>query len=513
MIDSTNIPKIIKSKSTGNNDSMAQALSENTFPKIRGGITPVFSYSYPEYTIEGATYNYYVQNIGAIMQKADDDYKYSIAFSTDPSVSNISSLSGLTQVKHELYRIEWDYYKEALQDIGSSAYTDYIVQSLKNPLITFVESATGSTGVAALIAGNRYTFTFPNLVKPPGGYTIQLFQDRAQYFINTKFVFPKKINQTLGDIEVLETSNDGLVERKQIIPYYQDNYVIVESSLGSHSITGETIFSGLTVNGAFLTFFLTPQKPDLYVSDGNKQINVIGNQPTYSPTFNFSRVDDGDFYRLQVTYDKTDTAFSGPTKIERLINKQDGDAEYVRTYSAPLLPNKEFLYRIGNTKQIISLFGTKQQVTSWTDPIYAVTANDGKFNFTGTTYLNSVDPGNILSGVTIELIGIYSNSSIDLFVDTKNDKSIFQTVNERIDNSSTFGSSILTTSDVNGYFDFGRIEGGTFSLRITPPPELSNELPITIRQVSINSDLGMDIVLAMIWGSESIIFSDPYVFF
>ncbi len=511
MIDSTNIPKIIKSKSTGNNDSMAQALSENIFPKIRGGTTSVFSYDYPVYTTEGATYNYYLQNIGAIMQKADDDYKYSIAF--DSSSPNISSISGLTQVKHELYRIEWDSYKEAAQDVGSSAYTQYIIDSLANPLITFVENASGTTGVAALISGNRYTFTFPNLVKPPGGYTIQLFQDRAQYFINTKFVFPKTINQTLGDIEVLETTNDGSIQRIQIISYYQDNYVMTESSLGSHTITGETPFSGLTVNGAFLTFFLTPQKPDLYVSDGNKQINVIGSQPTYSPTFNFSRVDDGDFYRLQVTYDKTDTAFSSPTKIERLINKQDGDAEYVRTYSTPLLPNREFLYRIGNTKQIISLFGTKQQVTSWTDPIYAVTANDGRFNFSGTTYLNTISTGTTLSGVTIELIGVYSNSSIDLFVDTKNDLNIFQTVNERIDQSSTFGSSIITTSDANGYFDFGRIDGGTFSLRITPPTEYASVLPITVRQVSINSDIGLDIILAMIWGSETIIFNDPYVFF
>lgn len=508
MIDSVNIPKIIKSKSTGDNNSVAQVFAQNQYVKINPKQSAIFEFKYPVYAVEGATYNYYAQNTRTLKQNVDLGHTYTLVFS-----DNVISLTGATQVKHEIYRVTYEDYIEALNNPGGTAFTQTIVRSLQEPLVTFTENGSGTTGVYERILGNRYSFAIPNLFKAPGQYTQDIFRDKSQYFINTKFVFQKPVDRTIGDIQVYQVNENGDNLPTRILDYYKTEYDFVESSLKSHVITGETPFSGLTVNGAFITFFTTPKKPNLYVSKGDESINIIGKQKTFSPTFNFSNVDDGDYYRVMVTYDVNDTKFKGGQRIERLINKQNGDAEYVRTFSTPLLPNKQFLYKIGNTKRITSIFGTKQEATVWSEPIQAETANDGQFALSGYTYLDNISSGTTLSGCTLELVGVYSNSTIDLFVDTKNTTDIFQTVSSTIDNSSTFGNSIITVSDANGYFDFGRVDGGTYTLKVTPPSEYAEQLPILNRQVSISVDTGLEIVLTMIFGNTIVTWgSSQYVF-
>ena len=507
MINSINIPKIVKSQSTGTVDSVAQAFSQNRFINIEPNNTTHFEYKYPIYTIEGATYNYYAQNAATLTQSINLSHTYTMVFS-----ENSESLSGFTEVKHELYRIKFEDYLKALNNSNSSAFTETIIENLKTPLVTYTEVASGATGVFTRISGNRYSFSFPNQFKLPGQYTQDTFRDKAQYFINTKFTFPKYFDRTIGDIQTYQLNEEGKSVPYQLIDYYRNDFVMLESSLGSNIITGNTPFSGLSVDGAFITFFTTPKKPNLYVSKGDESINIEGKQSTFAPTFNFSNVDDGDFYRLMVTYDTTDTNFTGPNRVERLINKQDGDAEYVRTFSTPLLPNKQFLYKIGNTKQIISIFGSKQQATVWTEPIAAETSNDGKFSFAGTVYVDHIDSSHYLSGCTIELSGVYNNSSVDLYVDTPSDSTIFGSVQSSIDSGSIFSNSTITTTDGNGHFDFGRMDGGTYTLKITPPTDYAIQLPTVIRQVTISADIDLEILLTMVWGNQIVIFADPYVF-
>ena len=69
-----------------------------------------------------------------------------------------------------------------------------------------------------------------------------------------------------------------------------------------------------------------------------------------------------------------------------------------------------------------------------------------------------------------------------------------------------------TTSDVNGKYSFGRIDGGTYSLTVIPPVSLAGTVNIQVYTVSFNSDTDLDVILAIIWGSNNITFNDPYTF-
>lgn len=515
MIDSVNIRKIIKSQSTGTADSVAQAFSQNYYTKISPKLSDIFEFEYPAYNLEGATYQYYAQNLNSLSTNLNNGKTYSLNFT-----ANTESISGLTILQHELYRIDYEDFKEAMLDSGGSAFTETMLSSIANPLIVFTDTCSGTTGVAANMIGNKYSYTFPTRVKPAGNYTIELFKDKSQYFIDSKFVFPKPVDNTIGDILTYsgESSGNSLV---QLIDYYKSEHEFISATLGEHTISGNTPFSGLTIRGAFFTYIVPPQKPVLNVGGGNQTNPVSGSLPTFSPTWNFNNVNDGDYYRLQVTYDTTDFNFQDSSKVDFYINKQEGEAEFVRTYSTPLTPNQDFLYRVGNTKEITNIFGVRQAITTWADSVQARTANDGRYNLSGTTYRAYIWDGVLttggtitgatwISGVTLELIGIQSNSSVDLFVDTIAETTIFQEINTSISQQ----SSVITTtySDANGNFDFGRIDGGTYTLRITPPVDYVLLYPTTTRTINISGDSDIDIILSIIWGNTLIDFSEPQTF-
>ncbi len=530
MINSNYIPKIIKTQSTGNADSVTQAFSQNRFVKITPQKSSIFTFLNPVYLIEGATYNYYEQNNDATSFNLNNNKQYALNFT-----ANTASLSGITLLNHELYRIRYnDYVNAKIVSMNANTISEAtlpfvgtaitLTNSVSEPLITFTDYMTGGTSVPNNLLGNKYTFTFPTVVKPTDSYKIELFEDKAQYFIDSKFIFPKPIDYTLGKIQTISAST--IVTIKE---YPNEPYEFLESSLGEHVITGNTPFSGLTVRGAFFTYFVPPKKPILNVGGGDSTNPVVGKLPTFSPTYNFNNVDDGDYYRLQATYDITDYSFIHDSLANFEINKQHGDAEFVRTYSTPLTPNKKFLYRIGNTKEIINIFGVKQSLTTWSDTIQAETANDGNYEFSGTCYHGYVSPivytadtqgaltivsgGTVLSGVTLQIIGYYSNSSIDLSVDTKTNSKIFKSVNVSLLGSQNTSSIIATTtSAADGSFSFGRIGGGKYILRITPPPGLADVYAIQNRIISIGADSSLDVILGIIWGNNIIDFTYPTTF-
>ncbi len=524
MINSIYIPKLIKTQTTGNNDSVAQAFSQNKYVRISPRTTNVFAFENPVFNIEGASINYYEQSLQAISYNLNNGKEYIINFT-----GNTFSLSGITTLHHELYRVTYEDFTAAQLDNTSTAFTQSIVSAINEPLITFVDVTSGSTGVFNNLSASRYSFTFPTQVKPTGGYTIDLFRDKSQYFIHPKFIFPKAINNTIGQIQTISGDTSGSTTIVTLSEYPTESYEFLEANLPDHTITGATPFSGLTVRGAFFTYFVPPKKPNLEVGGGDSTNPVVGAQSTFSPTYNFNNVDDGDYYRLQVTYNVTDYTFADSSKADFTINKQDGDAEFVRTYSTPLTPNQQFLYRIGNTKEIVNLFGVKQSITTWSNYVQAETANDGRFSLSGicyrnyvlaTTYtadtfgnLTLVSGGTELSGVTLQLIGIASNSSVDLSVDSKTDSRIFTPVNSVLDSNAIVGvATYTTTSGVDGTFDFGRVEGGTYTLRITPPIEYINAYSIQTQTISITEDSDLEIVLGIIWGNNIIDFSFPATF-
>lgn len=503
MITSKQISKIIKSQSTGDENTVAQAFSQNYWVKINDAQTAVRVWETPVYTLEGATRNYYNVDYNSLSTDINNGKNLTMVFS-----ANTESISGITILNHNMYRIDYDNYIQAKKDPQSTAFTETIVNNLSIPFYTFTDYASGSTGIALNMSAGRYTYNFPYQVKPEGQFTVDVFKDKSQYFIDSEFIFPIGVDLTLGHFLILSSVTSG--NTMQILDYYKQNYITLNSNLGSHIITGDTPFSGLSVNGAYFSYMIPPNKPNLYVSNGNSEIAVTGTLSTFSPTFNWNGVDDGDYYQLQVTYDISDYLFEGNTVTTFKVNKQEGDAEFVRTFSTPLTPKKSFLYRIGNVKELENIFGVKQSTVVYSDYVQAETASDGKYILSGTAYQNFVDVANVLAGVTFELRGVGSSSTIRKKIDVKNKNVSISTQDELIGNTGAL--LFTTTSDVNGKYSFGRIDGGTYSLTVIPPVSLAGTVNTQVYTVSFNSDTDLDVILAIIWGSNNITFNDPYTF-
>lgn len=500
MIDSNNIIKTIRSQSTGSEETAAQAFSQNYWVKIKDVQNSPLIWETPVYNIEGATRNYYTVDYNGLSTDINNGKNITLVFT-----NNTFSLSGITTLSHKLYRIDNDVFESAKIDKTSSAFTENLVNKLSEPFYVFTENMS-----AATVSAGRYTYNFPTQVKPVGDFTLDVFQDKAQYFIDSEFVFPMNVNLNIGDIVILSSETAG--GTVQVLDYYKNSYELLTSNLGEHTITGITPFSGLTVRGAYFTYMIPPKKPNLEVSNGDSTIAISGRLNTFSPIFNFNGVDDGDYYELQVTYDTLDYQFSSDSVATFKIGKQEGDAEYVRTYNTILTPNREFLYRIGNRKEIENIFGVKQSTVIYSDYVAAETASDGKFIFSGTAYQGYIDPSTVIAGVTLELRGVYSTTTLKKSIDTRASESIAETTDVIIGGGQNSGVLLTTTSDADGNFSFGRVDGGNYSLRVIPPISLNGSVDAKTYTINLSSDTHLDVVLSILWGSQSVTFENPYTF-
>lgn len=368
------------SQTTGNQDTASQVLTSNELGYYNQiSLGNLFTYLYPVYRIEGATYNYYGEDYNSISYDITNGKIYTLFFSGE-STTSVIDYTGKTTISHDLYRLPFTAYTAFYNNPQTEEVGD-IEDFFQNKLVSVVESVSALT-----IFNSAYTYSFPTLYKDVGQYTQPIFNDRDQFLLDTVFYFERTNDLTLGDAYYYDTLNNV-----PVFLYMEPSATtIYNSNLGPSIITGDTPFTGITVNGAFFTYFVPPKKPNLNVSGGRQLIAVQGVQNNLSPTFNFSNVDDGDYYQLQVNYDVLDTPFSGTEIYTYTINKQVGDAEFVRVFSTPLRANDDFNYRIGNTKEIVNIFGNKQSITSWSDQIYTRIESSGQYYFSGYTWRNYV---------------------------------------------------------------------------------------------------------------------------
>jgi hypothetical protein len=210
-------------------------------------------------------------------------------------------------------------------------------------------------------------------VKISGRFSEILFEDKAQYFLNNRFIF----NTTGNTYNQTNTIN----ENTGITPFVYNNEVEISSN-GSRSIISEGPWAGQIANGLFFTCFQPPSKPVLEFPAPSIK--------TFTPTFNFSNVEDGDEYLLEVSYDLSDTGFtntnisSGMTfyeiekddkSLETITDKTDQDtvgfesstSKVIRRYNRPLRAGSDYLFRIGNVKRIINIFGVLNKVVNYSD--------------------------------------------------------------------------------------------------------------------------------------------------
>jgi hypothetical protein len=510
------IERQILSRTAGNFSAMSQVCTSNTIVKHDDTNTTPFSFDVPVFVTQGATFQYYVQNTNGISTNLNNIKSLIFGFS-----ANTNSLTGTTKMKHDIYRIEYGIYTAFTsnnQTFSASTVTTLsggtfpvivpvsgasdtirvatqnIISAITIPFYTVIEDVSGST----FLALTSHTLNLPQKIKPTGQYTQDLFSDKSQYFIDSKFMFEVPVDQTKGDVRLY---SGGQLVQLYDMPFSSTTFV--DSASRVETITGGT-FSGATISGASFTYFVPPKKADIFVV--NDAPAVQGSLRTFAPIFSFKNVEDGDYYNVQVNYNTGDTSFTGETTTFR-APKQPGNAEFVRTYAVAVSPNEEFLYRIGNSKELINMFGVKQFVTTWSEFVYAISSNDGNFVLSGYAY-NNILGGTPIENVAVTINVLTSNSTVDLGSDVVTDPNVASAVSNPLGGGA--GTSVTVLTDVNGFYSFGRITGGFYSCTAQHPTPAT--YPNQTTTVYLTTDTEIDFVFSILWGNTTVDFQQPYTF-
>lgn len=487
------INKEIVSRTIGENDGISQVFLQNTIPNIFEPESEPKPFRVPLFSLKGATFNYYEQNINGISVNINNQKTVEFNYS-----ANTSSFSAITKTIYDIYKLDFNIYNqvynsfdfegsEVLPTTAETAsataitYTkESIAEILAEPLITLYD--TGST-----ITTPIYEFDLPTVVKPENQFAQRLLLDKSQYFIDTRFEFPLERDKTLGGYQIL---SGGVATDITLTGLSEDGNYLLETSRNSEEID-VGLFSGVTVTGALFTYFVAPQKPNIDVL--SDEPSVQGQLDTFSPIFSFNNVSDGDYYKLQVTYNVDNVTFSSSTIFD--IPKQEGEPDFIRTFSTPLTPDSDFLYRIGNTKEITNIFGVKQNVTTWGRTENAFTATDGIYDISGTIYQNELF-GSPVSAATIQFIVASTTSDVELGVDAPYEEIISEGTNEPLGGG--VGASFSGLTDTNGNYSLTNIKGGALQVIVSKDGYITQTY-----NIELNEDTtGENFTIRLNWGSD-----------
>lgn len=499
---------INKAKDACTIESPMQSFWINHFINTNQYDNLIFSFDTPSYYTQGGTLNYYGQDFTSIFTNVSKPFiKYTFT-------ANTSNFGTGTTIKHNIYKISYKEYQEYTAEIkrktiektndykteetvvntsGNSStvlttkkitssntyeklspnffpedvgnydlnFSDklkIIEEKLKNPILTITATTSGLTT-------SNYFLNLDEFQKVKGSFNFQLFEDYSQYFITTQFEFYRERGVGLCDFYQLDDYNNLISED------YEQHYKEITPT-NNHIITGGT-FSGITVNGNFFTYFLMPNKPKW------ESPYVTGLLTTFSPTFYWSHVDDGDSFLIQVVYDYADSqSFSGTIytyqigkeetnlSTDEMLNSQSGDwsitqktTDVTRKYSIPLLREKDFWYRVGNVKELVNLFGVKQKVVTFSDIMSATTSPNPYNNF---VYVQPDSP--FTEEITVLTHPSYLEDSIP------EQYSLSGVVSGSVVNNATMqlifpnSNYITQATDSIGNYLFTNLEAGTYTL-------------------------------------------------
>ncbi len=529
-------------ETTGNQNNRAQSFKQNIFFDVTEGVTSPFVFEIPKYDTYGGTKYYYEQDVRAIFTNLVAPF---IRFNFS---ANTSSFGPNTFIKHDIYRIGWDLYstvqsglkaqsddaiqlenystevieefdettgvfnkkiiKRSLNELQNSIkssrkVTDRpstremnsvikptvadIQKQLSEPILSITASTTG-------ITTNIYDLQIAQYIKNLGSTKTELFKDRDQYIVDTNFIFNVDVTPNLSDYEVVN-QEDGSVSNQTY------NSTIRQTTVSDKSFIFDGEFKGLEfVEGAYFSYFQVPDKPILEYPTPTGQIN------TFTPEIFWTNGENADEYLIQVNYNTGDTGFTG-TVFSYIVPKSDdfkevaqskskdsttefSSSKTIRKYQLSLKSNKCLLYRVGNVKFLVNIFGVKQSVVTFSDynsictqaePIrtYVFTESDSPYSqeITGlrtppsleaesplTEYsLSGLVSGSTVTGATVQLV--YPNSSF-----------------------------VTTTTNTSGEFFFTSLEEGTYTVNTSYRGYEPDS-----RSVLIDSDTSLFIELQIRW--------------
>lgn len=376
------IPLIRHFRTAGSQDGPGHVFYNNNFVLERTVDQQPMVYVLPGFSSSTGTYDFYGSERNSVFVIYT---RPSLSFLFTGNTEVFTSDTRFQGVMQELYKIDHDDVLE-YRATGSQLSWERVAASIQTPIVTY------SAVTSAVTSAFTLSVLPDQFIKPEDRYTEEIFEDRAQYFMNMRFLFSTSgdtgttfINSGATSGLTATTLTYSVLDENGLIvsrPYTADTFVL---SNDRQAIITAGSWSGMSVNGLFFACFQPPSKPILHFPF---VATATTENETFTPTFNFSNVEDGDSFVLEVTYDLTDTGFtntstySGVTQYFR--NKTENSLEQtvdettqnvvgskrttsikVRRINAPIRSNSLFLYRIGNVKSITNIFDVEQRIINY----------------------------------------------------------------------------------------------------------------------------------------------------
>lgn len=528
---------------TGENDSRVQAFYNNYYTNSTPVQTTYFVFNKPAFINYGGTSSYYSQDPFSIFTNL---VRPPIRFLFS---ANTASLSGDSYFIHKIYRLDYNIYKlysdnqitepleysnridsnnanDVLNSInpkipGTSQTTgrgfatknsipsgnnpiplpeklygqlpttgdlNTLQKYLSEPIITFTAATSGITTLT-------YDLYLDQYIKKFGNYKTELFIDKAQYFVDTTMVFNVNLNRPYNSY----TPSHSASAINNSVPWENKYEINVRTSSG-HTITSGP-WSGLSVTGNFFTYFTVPDKPIF------EYPILSGALSTFTPEFRWSNGENADSFIFQINYNTGDTTFTGTvfnypvekraenTKVSESIEfgaaSQYGTSKNLYTFQVPVKSNKSFLFRVGNSKEIVDIFDVRRNVVTFSDyynaisqpePIrtYVFVEADSKYVEAVSGYLT---PPSLLAESAIEeysLSGTVTGGTVT-----------GATMQLLYPN----GNYVTTITDTGGTYSFIGLEPGTYTLTT-----MYRGFETDVRYVVVtNADIVLNFRLHLLW--------------
>jgi len=410
------INKEIRSITAGHSTTASQVFYNNNFADANDGTSPVYVFRVPQYVTYGGTPNYYDQDSTSIFTNVGNPPLRFIF------TSNTFSLSGNSFFVHELYKLSYDVHRlysdnqitnkpsfvnknDVASSTDSKAGTknkalenqetlksgnnpipipekffgqpltpndlSTIQAYFENPISTITASTTGITGAI-------YDIPIKQFITSLGSYKQEALTDKAQYFLKTKMIFYLNLQKDYVDKYTITGTTGTTIATEAWSDVFTG-----QTSSEIHSITASTYF-GLNVAGHFFTYFVVPDQPIM------EYPITQGDITTFTPEFRWSNSDKADSCVVQICYDIFNTGFTGTSIVDYTVEKtldnvqvlqnvtygvdsQASTTKNVYTTQIPIQSNTEFIYRIGNSKEIIDVFDVRRAVVAFSSPYTAQT--------------------------------------------------------------------------------------------------------------------------------------------
>jgi len=407
---------------------------------------------------------------------------------------------------------------------------------LENPLIVITASTSGVTG-------DIYDLVLDEYVKKLGNYKDEFFTSKGQYFVNTKIVFNINLNKDYTNFYSIITGETSAVTTTVIltattflsgetgaspgVPITFTSATIVTGVTSTTESIGvdkqewnntlkieatnnylHTIslgpFAGINVIGNFFTYFIVPDKPVMEYPIMQGQLS------TFTPEFRWSNGDKADSYIVQINYDTSNTGFTGSSVINYPVEKSEKNAQVIRSktkgpteesetekttynFQLPMKSNKSFLWRVGNSVELIDLFNVRRNVVTFSDyyfatsqaePVktYVVTESDSPHisDVAGFGIPPSLDYESAVSEYTLS--GTVSGSTVT-----------GATIQLTYPNS----AYTFTVTDLTGAYVFTGLESGIYMLTTS-----YRGYETDVRYVNVTSDTVENFKIRLLWSND-----------